>query len=309
VAGFAELLDFVTDHAPGSRILWAMEGTRSYGVGLPRFLQRQGHQVIEVDSAKRPSRPGRGKSDALDAVRAARETLARDRHVTPRADGTREGLRVLLLARDSAVVARTATINALKALILTRTRRSARPAERPLDAGSGRACAGMRHSGRRRPDEHALMVALHSMGRRVLAPHADARQLERELRTQVRAVAPTLLAQPGVGPTVAAQLLVAWSHHGRVHSKAAFAKLAGVAPPEASSGQVTRFRLNRGGDRALNRALHMAVLSRLAHDPTTQAYQARRIAEGKSKAEIRPCLKRHLSRHLYRTMQALPQTP
>jgi transposase len=109
-----------------------------------------------------------------------------------------------------------------------------------------------------------------------------------------------------VGPTVAAQLLVAWSHRGRLHSEAAFARLAGVAPLEASSGQTVRHRLNRTGDRAVNRALHMAVLSRLAHDPRTQAYQARRLGEGKSKAEIRRCLKRHLARHLFRVMQALP---
>ncbi len=110
-----------------------------------------------------------------------------------------------------------------------------------------------------------------------------------------------------MGPTVAAQLLVAWSHRGRLHSEAAFARLAGVAPLEASSGQTVRHRLSRTGDRAVNRALHMAVLSRLAHHPQTQAYQSRRLGEGKSKAEIRRCLKRHLARHLFRVMQALPE--
>jgi len=104
----------------------------------------------------------------------------------------------------------------------------------------------------------------------------------------------------------AAQLLVSWSHHGRVRSEAAFAMLAGVAPLQASSGTVVRHRLNRSGDRALNRVLHLAVLSRMAHDPETKAYVARRLAEGKTRPEIRRCVKRHLARRLYRAMQASP---
>ena len=144
----------------------------------------------------------------------------------------------------------------------------------------------------------ALMLALRSIARRVLALDADAAALERELRVHVREAAPTLLDERGVGPTVAAQPLVAWSHRGRLHSEAAFARLAGVAPLEATSGRTVRHRLNRTGDRAVNRALHLAVLSRLAHDPETQRYQARRLAEGKSKAEVRRCLKRHLARRL-----------
>ena len=96
-AGFAQLLDFVTARAPGDRLVWAVEGTRSYGVGLLRFLQSHGQAVVEIDSPKRPARR-RGKSDERDAVQAAREALARDLQTAPRADGRREGLRVLLLA-------------------------------------------------------------------------------------------------------------------------------------------------------------------------------------------------------------------
>jgi transposase len=304
-AGFHQLLDFVTVHAPGPRLVWAIEGTRSYGVGLVRFLQRHGQSVVEIDHPKRRARR-RGKSDQLDAVGAAREALARSAQSHPRADGPREGLRVLLLARDTAVSARTAAINTLKALILTapdelRSQLRGRPA-----LAQARRCAALRSSGRRSRPDHALMLAMRSTGRRILALNADATELERELHAQVRTLAPSLLEEPGVGPTVAAQLLVAWSHRGRLHSEAAFARLAGVAPLEASSGQTTRHRLSRTGDRAVNRALHMAVLSRLAHDAQTQAYQNRRLGEGKSKAEIRRCLKRHLARHLFRVMQALP---
>jgi transposase len=119
----------------------------------------------------------------------------------------------------------------------------------------------------------------------------------------VRAMAPALLAQPGVGPVTAGQLLISWSHRGRLRSEAAFAMLAGVAPIEASSGRVVRHRLNRGGDRQLNRALHTIVMLRQVHHGPTRAYTSRRIAQGKSQREIRRCLKRTLARQLYRLLE------
>jgi transposase len=131
----------------------------------------------------------------------------------------------------------------------------------------------------------------------------EAAQLEHEIHAHVRALAPQLLDEPGVGPIVAAQRIVAWSHRGRVRSEAAFARLAGVAPVPASSGQTTRHRLSRGGDRQLTRALHSVVLHRRQHDPTTRAYIERRLAEGKSRRDATRLLKRHLARHLYRLLQ------
>ena len=119
----------------------------------------------------------------------------------------------------------------------------------------------------------------------------------------MRALAPRLLDEPGVGPIVAADLIVAWSHSGRVRSEAAFARLAGVAPVPASSGQTVRHRLSRGGDRQLNRALHTVVLHRRQHDPATRAYIDRRVSEGKSRREATRLLKRYLARHLYRLLQ------
>ena len=107
----------------------------------------------------------------------------------------------------------------------------------------------------------------------------------------------------GIGPIVAAQLIVTWSHRGRVRSEAAFARLAGVAPLPASSGQTIRQRLSRGGDRQLNRALHTVVLHRRQHDPATKSYIARRVAEGKSRRDATRLLKRYLARHLYRLLQ------
>lgn len=147
------------------------------------------------------------------------------------------------------------------------------------------------------------MRALRVTAERVLAAHAEAAQLEAELRTLIKAVAPALLAQPGVGPISAAQVLISWSHPGRFRSEAAFAMLGGVAPVEASSGQVVRHRLNRGGDRQLNRALHTIVMIRQAHHQPTRAYTTRRTAEGKSQREIRRCLKRVVARQLYRLLE------
>ncbi len=115
-----------------------------------------------------------------------------------------------------------------------------------------------------------------------------------------------MLDEPGVGPIVAAQVIVTWSHKGRVRSEAAFARLAGVAPIPASSGQTTRQRLSRGGDRQLNRALHTVILHRRLHDPTTTAYIERRIAEGKTSRDAVRMLKRYLARHLYRVLNHEP---
>jgi len=112
----------------------------------------------------------------------------------------------------------------------------------------------------------------------------------------------------GVGPISAAALLVAWSQPGRVRSEAAFARLAGVAPIPASSGKLVRYRLDRGGDRRLNRALHTIALSRRRVDPETKGYIARRVCEGKSEREAMRCLKRYLARSLFRLLEAIPRT-
>jgi transposase len=106
----------------------------------------------------------------------------------------------------------------------------------------------------------------------------------------------------GIGPVSAAQAIVSFSHPGRCRNDAAFAALGGASPLEASSGRTVRHRLNRGGDRALNRALHTIAATRMRSCPTTQAYMARRTAEGKNPKEIRRCLKRYIARQLYRTL-------
>jgi transposase len=155
-------------------------------------------------------------------------------------------------------------------------------------------------------DELATRLVLRSLAHRIQAATVEAAELEREILAHVRALAPALLDEPGVGPIVAAQLIVAWSHPGRLRSEACFARLAGVAPIPASSGQTTRHRLSRGGDRQLNRALHTIVLHRRQHDPATRDYIARRVSEGKSTRDATRLLKRYLARHLYRLLEKQP---
>jgi transposase len=147
------------------------------------------------------------------------------------------------------------------------------------------------------------MLALRSIARRVLQLTAEERELGREIETITRTLAPQLLEQQGVGPHSAAQALLAWSHRGRIRSEAAFARLAGAAPIPASSGQTIRYRLDRSGDRKLNRALHMILVTRQRSHPPTIAYIERRLQEGKTRREANRCLKRYLARNLYRLLE------
>jgi transposase len=128
---------------------------------------------------------------------------------------------------------------------------------------------------------------------------AEERGLAREIETITRKLAPQLPDQPGVEPHAAAQLVLSWSHQGRIGSEAAFARLAGAAPIPASSGQTIRYRLDRSGDRKLNRALHMILVTRKRPHPATIAYIERRHQEGKTRREANRRLKRYLARSLY----------
>jgi transposase len=300
--GYAHALRFAQRHATGARV-WALEGAGHYGAGLARYLSGQGETVLEVGRAARSERRLRGKDDTLDAVRAARAALAREPLALPRSGERREALRLLLIARRSAVDVRREALVQLRSVIVTapdQLREELRGLSlgRLLDR-----CSRLRRSAAAAPDAQACRLVLRALARRIEAATTEADELEREILAHVRALAPRLLDEPGVGPIVAAQLIVAWSHPGRVRSEAAFARLAGVAPVPASSGQTTRQRLSRGGDRQLNRALHTIVLHRRQHDPTTRDYIARRIAEGKTRRDATRLLKRYLARHLYRLLQ------
>ncbi len=300
--GYAAALRFAAGTANGRRA-WAIEGTGHYGAGLARFLAERGETVFETGRTPRAERRLRGKDDSLDAVRSARAALGGETVALPRSGQRREALRLLLLARRSAVDMRREALLQLRSVIVTAPERL-REQLRELPAGRlVQRCCRLRRSRSHPADELAARLVLHSLARRIETATAEAAALEREILAQVQALAPTLLDEPGVGPVVAAQLIVAWSHPGRVRSEAAFARLAGVAPVPASSGQTTRYRLSRGGDRQLNRALHTVVLHRRLHDPATRDYIARRIAEGKSRREATRLLKRYLARRLYRLLQ------
>jgi transposase len=306
--GYRRLQRFVCERAAGRRV-WAIEGTGSFGAGLTGFLLEQGEWVVEVDRPARPARRDGAKSDRLDAARAAREALTRQHLAQPRRRGDREALRVLLASREGAVLARTQALGQLKGLIINAPDQLRQQLRRLTTNEQLRRCARLRTSPAHSTEHRATIIALRSTARRALALTAEAAQLESELHQLVHALAPALLAEPGIGPITSAQLLSAWSHPGRFRSEAAFASLAGTAPIPASSGQTIRHRLNRGGDRQLNRALHTIALSRLRHHPETQRYAARRSAEGKTPREIRRCLKRHLARRLYHLLETNTTCP
>jgi transposase len=284
------------------RRVFALEGSGSYGAGLRRYLQRRGERVYEVERPVRQGSRGRAKSDALDAERAARALIAGLAGGAPRQGGEREALQALLVAREGAVRAQTAATNELRALVLAAPEqlRERLPASR---AALVAACLRLRPAACRDPGRAGISLALRSLAERVRALRAEARTLERELNSRTHRLAPQLRSLEGVGAITAATVLVACSHPGRLRSEAAFARLAGAAPIPASSGQTIRHRLDRGGDRRLNRALHTIVLCRRRTDQHTRDYLARRLAEGKSSREATRSLKRYLARSLYRLLE------
>jgi len=302
--GYAQALELAEKVAPGRRA-FAIEGTGSFGAGLTRFLTGRGELVLEVGRLRRERRSG-GKTDALDAVRAARSVLSQKRPATPRAGGERQALQALVAAREGAVNAKRAGLCQLRDVLITAPE-PLRSELRPLTRSRLlQRLASTRPQNRRDAELRGSLLALRSIARRVLALTAEERELAREIETITRKLAPQLLDQPGVGPHAAAQLVLSWSHRGRIESEAAFARLAGAAPIPASSGKTVRYRLDRSGDRKLNRALHMILVTRKRTHPPTIAYIERRTQEGKTRREANRCLKRYLARNLYRLLEHGP---
>jgi transposase len=300
--GYRRLHALARTHAPGSRA-FAVEGTGSYGAGLARFLAERGERVLEVARPQR-ARAQRGKSDVLDAVAAARGLLGAERFAEPRAGGSRAALQALLCVREGALDARRAALCQLRALIVTAPADMRQQLRSLTRARLLRRCAGMRAAGPL--ERRGTRLALRLLARRIQLLTVEERALAREIAALVQLLAPPLLAEPGIGPISAARVLVAWSHRGRLRSEAAFARLGGAPPIPASSGMVVRHRLDRGGDRQLNRALHTIVVSRRKHHAPTVAYVDRRLREGKSAREAIRCLKRYLARRLFRLLEGMP---
>jgi transposase len=281
-----------------------VEGTGSYGAGLSRFLRSSGVRVIEVDRLSRQHRRRHGKHDAADAEAAARAVLSGEATGEPKAaDGCVEMLRALKVARRSAVKARTQAANQLHALVMTapeklRVDLRGLPVQRLAEKASRFRCEAQ-------PTDPtaATKFALRSVARRYQQLSEEISELEEQIERLVREASPDLVALEGVGPDTAATLMiVAGDNPERLQSEAAFAHLCGAAPIEASSGKVVRHRLNPHGNREANRALYVVALNRMRRDLRTQAYVARRTAEGKSKREIIRCLKRYIAREVYRVL-------
>ena len=298
--GYAGLLGWLGGF--GTVALVGIEGTGSYGAGLARHVAAAGIRVVEVNRSDRQDRRRQGKSDPLDAVSAAQSGRARG---APKGrDGAVEAIRALMVAKRSARSERVQTINQARALVVTgpddlRTRFA-----RHTAAGLVSGLASLRP----RPGDvvgYATRIALRELGRRAEFLDAQLERLDELIAPPVAAHAPGLLALHGVGPDTAALLLVAAGDHPeRLRSEAAWAHLCAVVPIPASSGKVTRHRLNPGGDRQANHALWRIVLTRMSAHPPTLIYVERRTKEGLSKKEIIRCLKRYVAREVYRHLRA-----
>jgi transposase len=301
-AGYARLLGWLGGF--GTVALVGIEGTGSYGAGLARHVTAAGIRVVEVDRSDRQDRRRQGKSDPLDAVSAARAAQSGRARGAPKGrDGAVEAIRALMVAKRSARSERVQTINQARALVLTGPDDLRARFARHTAAGLVSGLASLRP----RPGDvvgYATRIALRELGRRAEFLDAQLGRLDELIAPLVAARAPGLLALHGIGPDTAALLLVAAGDHPeRLRSEAAWAHLCAVAPIPASSGKVTRHRLNPGGDRQANHALWRIVLTRMSAHPPTLIYVERRTREGLSKKEIIRCLKRYVAREVYRHLR------
>lgn len=302
-AGLARATTWVGRRTGGDldAVLVSVEGTGSYGAKLTRLLLGHGYRVIDAPTPKRER--GQSKNDSIDAIKAARNVVAKDvDHLADARTGeTTEMLQILLTARDRLTTDSTRTINALIALL--------RVHDLGFDARRKPTLTKIRQIGRWR-SPHTMVTTTDvakneaiTLARHVIELHDQIRDNEKQLHQIVAANTPILLDHIGIGPITSAAILAARSHHGRLRSEAAFAALGGVSPIQIASGDRTEHRLNRGGDRRLNRALHTIAVTRMRIDPTTRDYVARRRSEGLSDRRIRRCLKRYISRQIYRALE------
>jgi transposase len=300
--GYVELQGWLQTFGQVAKV--GVEGTGSYGAGIARHLARAGIQVVEVDRQNRQARRQSGKSDPLDAVEAARAAQSGRAHGTAKSrDGAVEAIRVLVVAKRSARSARVKALTQMRQLTYSAPDQlQSRLKSLPIAAFVATA-QGLRPTRSSDVVTAATKASLCTLAHRVTDLEAEITELDAMITPLLESSAPELLAIYGVGIDTAAALLVAAGDNPeRLHSEAAWAHLCGVSPLEASSGKVTRHRLNRGGDRQANRALWHIVITRLASDPRTQAYMERRVKDGRSKREAIRMLKRYVAREVYRSL-------
>jgi transposase len=298
--GYVALFTWLSAFGDVAKI--GIEGTGSYGAGVVRFLARAGVEVVEVDRQNRQARRQGGKSDPLDAVEAARAALSgRARGQAKRRDGSVEAIRVLVVAKRSARGARTKALTQMRQLTYSAPDQlQSRLKGLPI-AQFVAVAQGLRPTRSADSVTAATKASLSSLAHRVADLEEEIAELDARITPLLHAAAPELLAVYVVGiDTAAALLAAAGDNPERLRSEAAWAHLCGVSPLQASSGKVTRHRLNRGGDRQANRALWHIVITRLASDPKTQAYMECRVKDGRSKREVIRMLKRYVAREVYR---------
>lgn len=305
-AGYRKLLSWMGSH--GTVIKAGLEGTGSYGAGLQRYLQAHEITVIEVSRPNRQDRRRQGKSDPIDAINAARAVLSESATTTPKArQGYVEAIRQIRATRRSAVKARRSALNQIHGLLGCAPERL-----RAKLSGYDRAALVLRCAQLRIPKDAALddptinaRRMLRRLAKRIQMLDEEIAEANEELDELLTRHAPNLLSINGVGTEAAGQILTtAGQNIDRLKSEASLARLCGVAPIPASSGNTTRHRLHRGGDRDANSAIHLIIINRLRwHDPTKR-YLDRRTEQGKSKKEVIRCLKRAVVRELYRALQA-----
>ena len=308
-AGYRALFEWSSGFGPIATA--GIEGTGSWGSGLARYLAANDVTCVEVNRPNRQHRRRHGKSDTADAIAAARAVQAGEATAEPRGhDGNAESLRMIRVAARSAVKARTQAINQLRSLIatgpdeLTGRLKGATLKVIVDTAASLRPAAGCHDT------TTVAKVSMRSLARRIHQLDAEIEDLNETRDHLVELTAPAeLLDQPGIGPAVAADLIIAIGDNPeRLASEQSFAALCGTSPVDCSSGRQQRHRLNRGGDRQANSALWRIVLVRLAWHQPTRDYMTTKLAEGKTKREVIRQLKRYIARHIWRTLQHHPLT-
>ena len=301
-AGSRRLLEWASSF--GTVFACGIEGTSAYGAGLTRFLRSQDVTVIEVDRPNRQHRRRHGKSDSADAYGAARAVFAgQATGIAKISDGRVEAVRVLHLTRRSALKAKTQAGNQIKDLVVTAPD-AIRDELRALNTAQRCRIAASWDPSDVVDAATATRHAIATLARRWRELHREIKQLEKLILPLLRELVPSLLAERGVGLDVAAKLVIAAGENPeRLHNEAAFAALCGTSPVTASTGKhQNRHRLNRGGNRQANNALHTVVLHRASHDPETRAYIQRRRTEQLTDREIWRCLKRTLARRFHRLL-------
>lgn len=282
-----------------------VEGTNSFGAALARRLQAAGFPVHEVLKPKRGVRRKDGRSDPIDAIAAARSVLAGDGTSLPKSsDGWVEALRHLNAERSQLVAAMTTPANSTGGLPVTAPEpirekyRGLRTETRMNRLASCRPSGGL--------VAHSMLTALKGAAKAWKTPKEQADLLEERMRSILDTNARPLLDIYCAGTITAATIaIVAGDNPERIRDEAAFAKLCGACPIPASSGKTNRHRLNRGGNRQGNMALHRIAIVRLRYHQPTRDYVAKKTREGKSKLEIIRCLKRYIAREAYKALIAI----